>query len=334
MSLSAAQRAMRPTVIGASEASAIVTYPDGTPLNPWKEGLDVFGGKTLEKWGDDGPLEVEDEDEHVDEEEQDENPFSRVHLDVGNAVEPVIIDLWEAKFGREVIRQDDERHPGTVRHPKYPMIAATPDGLLDDTGLECKWCGSRRRRDWGRSGTEIPDYYLPQVQISMEVFDRPTWHVAALVDGSPRFYLVERDQALIDGWMHTLVTWWERHVVAGVPPEARSQATAKRYLADRYPTSKGALLPATARDLELGLGLLRARARAKDAAEEAEAYANAIKARIGAAEGIAGVATWKLDAQGTVSWKGVAEAMGAPLATIERFRGAPGRRFLLKTKGA
>jgi predicted phage-related endonuclease len=146
--------------------------------------------------------------------------------------------------------------------------------------------------------------------------------------------VVERDQQLINGWVMTLRAWWERHVVAGVPPEPRSQATAKRYLAERYPVSRGNILPAAPADLELGLGLVAAKARAKAAAEEVEAYQNAIKARIGSADGIAGVATWKTDALGAVSWKSVAEAMGAPLATIERFRGAPSRRFLLKTKGA
>lgn len=271
----------------------------------------------------------------------------------GALLEPLVAELYGEKTGSLI------RGPmPTRRHPRWPFLLATFDrvvvgqtwvdngthGISDlaETPLglvECKrpkWPA----REWGDPRSEdpssaIPRRYLVQAVVQLAVGEVPWCDVAALPEGEDevRIYRIERDLELEGMVIDTLVGWWKRHVEGREAPPPDGSEAATRYLQRRFPKSRPQLRDAADEDLALGIRLADLRAARKKIEQREEILVQQLKARCADAEGIAGVCTWKAPESGAVSWKSIAEELGASASLIAKHTAAePTRRFLLSKK--
>nr|HPJ27168.1 hypothetical protein [Synergistaceae bacterium] len=93
-----------------------------------------------------------------------------------------------------------------------------------------------------------------------------------------------------------------------------------------YPEATLDLLEPTREAETLAEMLYTARQNRKMAESEEKGLENKLLALIGEHEGIRGIATWK-NSKGSVSWKAVAEELGAPEDVVEKYRSEGKRRF-------
>lgn len=312
MSLTAEQRAIRETGIGASEIAAVVE------LSPYRSPIDVWLAKPTRSRA------------AITMNTDNESPA----MMVGNELEGVLLDMYSRRSGVELVRPHT-----TLRHARAEHVLASPDGLAsrEDLGAEAKVVGARMAHHWD-SGP--PDYVVAQCVQSMAVTERAAWDIVALIDGTDlRIYRVERDVDLEARFIEAASRFWTDYVVADVAPAPRDVEEQRRYLAARYPAAKTALCRdvgdgADGEIAELVRWLREARAR-KAALIAAESQLEASLCElVGDAYGIEGPwgrALW-FQRAGQVSWKGVAEELAGGVvapALIEKHRGKPGRTFAL-----
>jgi putative phage-type endonuclease len=305
MPLTPDQLAERTQFVGASEAAAVLGMD-------YKSPLDVYWSKVE-------PSPV---------------PAESVYLEIGNALEPVTIRHYAQTLGVVVLPS-----PGTVRHPKYPVVAATPDGIVvaggRRRGVEAKAPVTPRSKAqwWDEQGEEtVPDAYFVQAQMQCEVCDFDAVDVIALIDGELEVREVVRDRELGATWSEIIAGWWSDHVVRRDPPEPRDREERTEFIRRRFRKSLGFVRAASDEDVRIAVALANAKARAKVLEEKIADLENTLKARVGDADAIFGVCTWKTDAKGRVDWKALAESKKPTAQELEQFTGEPARRFLLKVK--
>lgn len=315
MSLSREQLRMRRTLIGASDAAVIA-------------GVSPYSRTVHDLWLSKSPdPEPEDVPQLAGDAEQTEAQL------LGHELEPVALGLL-ARHRRLQLTACQE----TRRHPRLSFIGATPDALVGPTPsapdalAEAKAPGMHYMRHWGPSGDPdgVPDYVVVQNAMQAVVWDVPLVHVVALLGNEPRFFVYERNTRLENGLLDLLSDWWEQYVVARVPPPIDASAGAARMLQALYPHNRpGALIRADADTEELARQYFEAE-RAEDEAKTRRLLAeNQLKARIGDCDGITGDgwrAQW-MSEQGRVSWKAVAEALGATESLAAAHRGPSNRKF-------
>jgi predicted phage-related endonuclease len=86
-------------------------------------------------------------------------------VQLGNLIEPRILDAFEAQHGRLEVRS-----PDTLRHPSYQWLGAHLDGWTATEVVEAKSVGWYKINEWGEPGSdEVPDRVLWQVQEQMAV---------------------------------------------------------------------------------------------------------------------------------------------------------------------
>lgn len=226
-------------------------------------------------------------------------PASRRLMDIGKALEPVLLSLYEADTHRKPQRV---RH--MLRHPSIEWAAASLDARAGRRVVEAKWSSSRR---WA-SGEPVPGDVKAQVQWQLFVTG---WDAADVIVLRPNDFAVielEREEPFIENLVWFAERFHERVLTRTAPPTDGSDAT-RQALRQIYPQDNGAWLPASA---ELGLMVVElAEARAsKKAAEAREAtVSNALRALIGEASGIEGLLAAKKSADSTrVEWPAVAKA--------------------------
>ncbi len=153
----------------------------------------------------------------------------------GLLMEPALRQFYSDFTGRPV------RLPEKIMyHSRFPFMLASLDGFTDDARVvELKTARSGNK--WGEPGTsEIPEYYLLQVQHQMivsgfEVADV----VVSIAGGSPQLYEVPADKELAEMIIEACAAFWKR-VVDGNPPDAVSFADAIARFGKS--TSQGAVL--------------------------------------------------------------------------------------------
>lgn len=317
--LSAEQREIRRTGIGASEIGAIAG------LNPWRGPIDVWMKKPTPTRG---PLDESDEEEGL---ELDLADKSTLRKRVGDYLEDGLRGLYSELTGVEMRRSGE-----TLRHPRYPHILASPDGLpVDDDpelpGLEIKIVGSRVAHHW--DGNSLPDYVRAQAAQNMAVANRWRWDVIALVGGTePRLVRLERDEDLEDSLIEAGDVFWRDYVLADVCPEPRDEDERARYLRARYPGSESTACRALDDDETRVLvsELETVRAEKKLVEEREKLLTSLLCERVGDDYGVQGAwgkFLW-IPKRGQVSWKAVAESLASgaiPDETVERYRGEPFR---------
>jgi putative phage-type endonuclease len=312
VSLTAEQRAVRLTGVGASEIGAIVG------VNPYREAIDIWCRKPTPSRP---PLIVDTDDDD--------------RANVGSELEEGLVRLYTKRTGIEIapIKQ-------TYRHADLPFVLASPDGLTianDDGGTECKVVGARVAHHWDDG---VPEYVVTQAAQNMLVMDRAWWDVIALINGTElRITRIDRDPDIEAALIEANSYFWLENVEGDVPPEPTSADARVRYVRARYPGTRRDFLRVGA---DPGLAeLAQQYAEAKAAEKAAEELRKGLEAqmceRVGAAYGIEGnwgKFSWSPQA-GQIRWKEIAEEVAGgsvPLALIEKHRGEPFRKPLLTMK--
>jgi len=192
MPITEEQRLKRANAIWASDVPAILG------VDPYKSAYDIW----LEKTGKVLPTAK-----------------GANYADAGQRFEPVVINWAEEQLGpleRDVeIPPDgcgigahlDARH----REQKTPVEAKT-SGLYGPL-----------KEDWGDEGTdEVPERVIVQAQAQMLVTKTDLCHVPTFLGGRGfGMFQVERNQELAHILLEKCLEFWERHVLADVPPEGQ-----------------------------------------------------------------------------------------------------------------
>ena len=271
MSLTDAQREARRAGIGGSDAAAVVgRHPTKTPLALY---IDKVYGDDFE---------------------------GNARTEAGNRLEPVIREWAAEKLGETFTL------PDTMYHPKTRRMLVNLDGLLSSGWvLECKNVDGLV---WRASQDELVDGVLRthwwQVQHAVEVVDAPGAVVAYLVAGNDLILeRVERNRVVGDRLRRHIEAWWERHIIAQVPPENGS-ADDRMSLLEKLHAKESAGMLKT--DAESIVSLAREYDACRKAVAVAEKNRDIAKANlcsvIGSAAGLdlgpVGKVTWKAGKNG------------------------------------
>lgn len=256
MPITAEQRAERKHHIGSSDMAAILG------LDPFRTAYDVW----LQKKGrliDDSP----------------EEPDGRDPRYAGNRLEGGVLDFAEDRLG-PLIRNCPRKVEGT------PLMVNT-DALVAATSdpVEVKTVGlfGRLRDDewWGEDGTQnqVPDRVIVQAHAHMLAWDRDVCHVPALIGGRGFVLLsVTLDHRIIDVICRRAADFWQKNVLADVPPSDSHASLEIVKLVRREPKKVVAVDP------ELVRAWLEAKAASKAADEDKEKAEAAMITALGDAE--------------------------------------------------
>ncbi|MHB8139640.1 MAG: YqaJ viral recombinase family nuclease [Vulcanimicrobiaceae bacterium] len=144
-----------------------------------------------------------------------------------------------------VIRHDHpdwnvRRRNATQWSKAYPWAFAHLDRVatIDDVTVPVEIKTSGYEGEWGADGSsDIPHYYVPQIQHELAVTDAPYAIVVALIGGhDDRYYYVPRHPAYIAHLMETEQAFWQ-HVIDDTPPPPSTE----RDVLDRYATVTGSI---------------------------------------------------------------------------------------------
>jgi len=237
------------------------------------------------------------------------DPATQKLMDIGHLMQPVLLTLYETETGR---------HPKAVHgwraHRELTWATASLDGTAPTRRVvEAKWTHARR---W-RSGEKVPGDVAVQCQWQMFVVGWDVADVVVLDHTQARVETVERDDAMIDDLLY-FAREFRGYLERGeLPPIDGSESTAQALRA-RHPADDGSWLPAQPELEQLANDLAEARS-AKRIAEDAERnVANALRAVIGDASGVAGLVSLKRnrDSERT-NWPAVAGAYRALLEEVK-----------------
>lgn len=197
----------RKSGIGGSDVAAVLE------LSPWRTPFEVYMDKTSDHVSDpvmDGPLYI------------------------GSMLEPFVRSEYERRTRQRVIVPDK-----AIRHPKYPWLLASVDGLVEgaDCGWEGKVIGNADPDEWGEEGTDqVPVYYLLQCQHYMLVTGLSSWDLTALIGNREvRTYTLTASKPLHDAIIEKTRDFWVNHVEARVPPAFAGAREARMLFARAEP---------------------------------------------------------------------------------------------------
>lgn len=290
---------VRTTGIGSSEISMIL----GT--SPFKRPTDVW----LTKTGRAGWL----------------FPDSMA-MEWGRILEPLISDYYQRNH-----KDCKIVNPGAYtifRHPKYPLIFATPDRLVNrgekEWGLEIKTTNDHFRKHWGKPGTaDIPLYYLYQVMMCMAVTGFERWDVAVLFGGQDyQEYTVYRDLELEEELIQKVLKWWDDYVKSDAAPPADGGDNYSQYLLNLYGNNNESFIPADGDVDKFADRLASLNSVIKRSKDEADRLKQELKIKIGEARGIRGrdyKISWSRFTKEKTDWKGLAEELNPSNELIEKY---------------
>lgn len=201
-------------------------------------------------------------------------------VQLGNIVEPKIIDAFEATHEPLIARS-----PDTLRHAQHGWLGAHLDGFNMQYLVEAKSVGWYNRNDWGAPGTdEVPDRVLWQVQEQMAVARLPLAKVpvcflteqalVALITGRPLpidVYVIPADRDLEAYIIERCGKVWQ-HVEARTLPDPEKPIDARLL----YRKDSGAIVEADETISALHTLLLSEQAAEK----AAKAKADELKAQL------------------------------------------------------
>lgn len=251
-----------------------------------------------------------------------------------------------------------QRYTPMLHHPSAPILGnvdrlVIPAGqkrashkreIRTDRLLECKTASAFsafKAEEWGEAGTDaVPMSYLVQVATYRILTGCPMADLAVLFGNQEvRVYHLARDVDLEAMIVAKAGEWWQRHVVADVPPDPVCDADVRAL----YPASRPVTVEASERDLLILAELRNTRAGIKALKEQEDAAALALKAALGDAEALTWhgetLATWK-SAKPTrkTDWKGACSRLAAhvdkyladDIIDMHTTEAAGSRRFCLK----
>jgi putative phage-type endonuclease len=160
---------------------------------------------------------------------------------MGNFLEPLVLELIAEHFRITV------NPGGTVRHPIYPWVIATPDGVTAPNGCaeaKVKSVLFTGREQW-MDDEAPPPFVHVQCQWQCIAQRTPVCYAGALIGATPRFWLVESDEDLAAALLEAGQEFHERHVVPRIPPAPDGTEGARKMLAAIWPKAKGATIKAS-----------------------------------------------------------------------------------------
>lgn len=326
--LTASQGRVRATGIGASEIGAIMG------VDPFKSAIDVWLRKTGRAVEGDGSYRTR-AGHYL------ENPILNMFADSMDAV---------VLHPRDVFRDSTE---GSVRHPDYPYILATPDGItiprtftaispyqLTRLAMTQGHCVDAKnvslfaRSEWDG---KVPASYHLQVVQQMDVTELRSYGYLAVLSGGQHFFyrVIDFDDEIADMIHDAATRFWYDYVLTDTPPPVDASEGWARWLERRLPKTLGDVVEANGEAQALIEEIVRARETAQ-AAEAAEALAeNKLKALIGDHRGMRGrgwKATWTSPGK-HVAWKKIAEELQPQSDLIDKHTSPTARQFRIECKG-
>jgi len=183
-----------------------------------------------------------------------QEPSEGLNLRFGRHLEPFVAQEYERVTGHLT-----HEHPQTVFHATHRHLFAHVDRLvstdgrpvsdgagriLTDTLLECKTASAYTASQWGPSwGDQVPASYLAQCLWYTTVTGCSVAHLAVLLGNSDfRVYRINHDPELGGRLVEAALTFWDEHVMTGIPPAPRNRAEVLQ------------LHPREVRGLEVGAG--------------------------------------------------------------------------------
>ena len=292
--------------IGGSDIAAILGLsPYKTPFQLWQEKTGRF------------------EDSFGPEQEE------RMHW--GNVLEDVVARHYANKTGCRVQRINSQ-----MRHRQYPVIIGNVDRVRVAEGSRARWddkegrvlgadavlevktasaFAARDSENWGEAGTDaVPQHYWMQVQHYLGITGLPVAELAVLFGGQEfRAYRIEADTALHADIFAHATDWWQRHVVADLPPDPTTEAEAR--LAWKA-TRTGATVAADPDVAQAVFNLKEVKRQIDDLKAQETALRDLICPAFGDAEALLWqgqkLATWKANKPSQkTDWQAVAAALGA-----------------------
>lgn len=244
--------AARRTFVGASESAAIFGcgYADQSIITVWEE--KVYGRR-----------------------EDSEHP----RMMVGRLIEPALREIFAEVHGRPC-------HAAGLftvrRHPEFPWLAATLDGLTDgnEIPVELKNVGAFNRLDWE---DEPPLKFQIQMQHQLAVTGAPYGYLFALVGGNePVLKKVERHNLFIESLLLGLEQFW-RHVTERTLPLADASEATSRALGRIFREREGVCVTLPPDAGRWAFALEAARSAKREAEEQERKWSNLLKGAIGEA---------------------------------------------------
>ncbi len=245
-----------------------------------------------------------------------------------------------------------QRYTPMLHHPSAPLLGnvdrlVIPAGakrashkreIRTDTLLEAKTASAFsafKAEEWGEAGSDaVPMAYLVQVATYRILTGCSMADLAALFGNQEvRIYHLPRDAELEAMIVATASEWWQKHIIADVPPEPVCDADVRAL----YPASRPITVDADEAIIAHLATLREARHAVKINEGVADAAALAIKAAMGDAEALTWngqtLGTWKSARQSTkTDWRAVCNAAAVPAELIQQFtvETLGSRRFLTK----
>lgn len=241
----------------------------------------------------------------------------------GLRLEPAVLAFAADELGTEVL-------PGPfLRDPALPL-GGHLDGITK-VGDVVEAKTARSRNGWGEPGTgEIPPVYAAQCLHYMGLSSAGVAWVPVLFSGLEfALYRVERDEKLIQFMRDLCAFWWEKHIVADMPPEPTTGADAARL----FPRDSGKVVIADDATVAAVARLHEVRDSIKTLGEEEELLVDRIKlcmrdASVLAINGEA-AATWRTT-KPSLRFDQTAFKQAQPELYSKFCREQSSRRFLLK----
>lgn len=266
--------------------------------------------------------------------EQQENKAMRR----GRMLEEAVLG-WYAEDSGAVLEK-----PGTMVHPEFPWVMATPDAIATLPGgrrvvVEAKTASVWTAAEWGPEDTDVPEAYLAQTAWEMFVTGLDRADLPVLTGGEDfRTRLIPRDDELIGLLAEVVERFWVNFVIPQVPPPVDyKDESVHEWLLSCHPkeTSRKMLVPATNEQVDLALRLRDLETMGQETSDEAERLIARLKETIGPAAGITGSfgkITWLSNKDGTkTDWGAVAQDL-FPLVPRAKYDEAV-QRHTQPTKG-
>lgn len=226
-----------------------------------------------------------------------------------------------------------QRINGLLRHPDVPCAVASIDRAVISGNsrarfedgrvkgaikvLECKTAHALARNgaNWGAPGTdEVPESYWLQCQWYLGITALPVADLAVLFGGQKfATYTISADADLFAGLLDEAGAWWQRHVVADIPPEPTTEDDARR-LWKSHIDGREKVVDVSIADAVTELAATNAGIKALE--QQAQACRDRITSAFCDAEAITymgrRLATWKANrASQKTDWKGAASSLAS-----------------------
>jgi putative phage-type endonuclease len=211
----------------------------------------------------------------------------------GKRFEHAILEETASRAGRPLTFADPYN---LIRVPEFPLLGATLDARWQDTGCPVDAKNIRYRdEDWGEDGTgDFPLYYRLQLHIQMMATGTQSADLAVCFTGQDFYhYTIGRDREIDTLVMEESERWWKKHIDGDTPPLPDGSESYTSYLKSRFARSTDVLIEPDDNARRIAENLRETKVRIAAMEEIRETFEQQLKAIIGDAACIKGVASWK-----------------------------------------